>query len=100
MSSARTGEGPTNAARWVSRLWSCAEPIRRPLIAQLVEDRFALWRYAEPERGDLQAFAASDKGIFVAACLETERRRPSSDALSAPPAMAGIAKSRMGRTSS
>src|SRR5450755_1262605 len=38
--------------------------------------------------------------VFAAACLETDRRRPSSEALSAPEAMARMAKSWTGRTSS
>src|ERR1022692_1562297 len=38
--------------------------------------------------------------VFAASCLETDRRRPSSEALPAPAAMARIAKSWTGRTSS
>ena len=38
--------------------------------------------------------------VFAAACLETDRRRPSSEALQAPAAMARMAKSWTGRTSS
>lgn len=86
-----------------------------PLVAQLVEDRFTLSQHFEAECGDLKAFATGVKGsvsratyprscstamVFAAACLETDRRRPSSEALSAPAVMARMAKSWTGRTSS
>jgi hypothetical protein len=90
--------------------------LSRPFFAQLIEDRFTLPQNREAELRDLEALAAGVEGIcvachvsallqdrdrfFAAACFETDRQRPSSEAVSTPATMALIAKSRTGRTSS
>jgi hypothetical protein len=86
-----------------------------PLIAQLVEDRFTCAHDLEAERGDLKAFAAGVARVgtacHVSALLQHRdgfRRRLLGDrqtatqfrGVSAPAAMARMAKSWTGRTSS
>jgi hypothetical protein len=113
--SMRTGAAPTSAVSCASRRASWRKPICRSHLSRNSSKMASPCRNTSkpslvtPSRVRRAPGAASRATypracstaiVFAAACFETDRRRPSSEALPAPAAIALIAKSWTGRTSS